>query len=128
MLVRVSTALVILNNAAPMSLCSICPAPGGCCSGFHLFTGRGDAHTDFTVWAEDWKTQAQAFLDKHALPYTPAELRGIAYDPTEKAEFGVPYFSCSHLTPEGRCGIWATRPRVCSDYVPLTDSLCKFPR
>lgn len=37
------------------------------------------------------------------------------------------YSPCRHLTPEGRCGIYATRPEVCRDY-PVDGPSCRAAR
>lgn len=37
------------------------------------------------------------------------------------------YSPCRHLTPEGRCSIYATRPEVCRDY-PVDGPACRAVR
>lgn len=119
-----SHALVILQAAAPMSLCSICPKPGACCKGFQLFTTINGMRAEFTVPRSAWRDRAQSFLNLCGLPYT---LDG--YRETSRTSHSVtPVFRCEHRTHEGRCGIWERRPKVCSDFLPAADPLCIFPR
>lgn len=69
--------------------------------------------------------EAQAFLDDEKLPFTP--LRVIEEVTYEDGTVGViPIFGCTHVTAEGRCSIYETRPETCRIFVPGSDHLCVF--
>lgn len=114
-----SELLPILHPA--MKLCQICPKPGRCCSGFILSNDQGS----ITVWAESWEANAADYPKAHGLPFRPARREGSYWTPSF-GEYTIVRFACEHLTSEGRCGIYDTRPEVCRRFVPGESTLCVF--
>lgn len=111
-------ALVRLDDLPQMTLCSICPKPGHCCKSFTLFTLD---ETEVTFWRDGFEEQAKEYA-----PFVPT----IQAEYVSK-ETGEPYvsvrWSCPHLTGQGRCGIYETRPVICRRFLPGDKSqLCVF--
>ncbi len=101
-----------------MSLCDTCRAPGQCCTHLYLITDVSLAY-----WLDEpFPTKAL----KHRLPFKPlpADLGMVDFDMQHHKLYGTPAFTCPKLTPQGRCSIYHSRPQLCRDYQPLTDSMC----
>lgn len=124
---------VLLSDIPAMTNCSICPKPGSCCSGFTV--NFGDAYT------ADWEAEATKKLQEYGLPfvvsgvYISKEHFRSAWHPIitgtnlnrVTGESVHPLYSCTKLLPNGRCGIYETRPQLCRLFVPGSDGLCVFP-
>jgi Fe-S-cluster containining protein len=123
---------ILREHGAPMSLCAICPVPGACCRGFTLsYLDKNEDESSRqapTFWLDTWMQDAQAWVDERDLPFFPSRIDETLYaEDTGRAYVSV-RFDCVCLRPDGRCGIYETRPKLCRQYVPLQDELCKFPR
>lgn len=93
------------------SPCDTCPKPGSCCKGF----------TISKVFPEGVDVKkVQAFLDEEELPYTPSKPCSVAEEDGGRRWT----YDCPKLLLNGRCGIYADRPKPCRNYEPATDSLC----
>jgi Fe-S-cluster containining protein len=115
-----NTLLPILRENAPlMSLCSICPKPGACCSNFMLY---GDGASP-TFWKDSWQEDAIADLEAKGLPFYPARIVQEFTSADGRVYVTVEY-DCPELEDDGRCGIYADRPSLCRRYMPLSDQLC----
>ena len=128
-----SSLLPILREKSPqMSMCSICPVPGACCKGFvlsHIPDGKTEGeHESPAFWLRNWKDQAAAWLEERGYDFVPATIHTIWSRESEPSSWVSVRFDCPHLLGSGRCGIYETRPRVCRQFTPLEDDLCKFPR
>lgn len=103
-----------------MSTCDNCPKPGACCTDFALNIGRVPAAT--------WLEAAKKKIEGHNLPFYPSRPSKpgmeIAGEPLEVDGMIYVRFSCTRLTPEGRCGDYERRPMLCRVYQPKQDSLC----
>ena len=110
-----------------MTFCSICPEPGRCCRKFclnHENDGRWEA---LTFFRDSWREDAAEHARQQGHPFAPLEI--IEHDPildTEGRERVMVWWTCPKLTPEGRCGTYADRPRLCRTFVPGTNGLCAF--
>ena len=114
-----SSLLPVLASDPPqMELCNVCPKPGVCCNNFIL----GGGEERFPV--ESWRENAEALLVAWGLPFTVLGERTRIMD--ADGEHVVPEFGCTHVTGEGRCGIYNERPATCRTFVPGTDELCAF--
>lgn len=93
-------------------VCATCRSPGACCKHIPL---------TLMVSFEGWRERAQAVLDTNALYMLhPERVHPVP-------EFGDTHrviFSCSFLTPEGRCGEYEKRPDLCRGFIPKSDPLC----
>jgi Fe-S-cluster containining protein len=111
-----------------MSLCDTCKRPGHCCSGFML--GGGSFPPART------REEAQAQIDKQlmhrvdgTLQISPFELMYLENFLQADHVTGIKDWvagwkmRCTKLV-NGRCSIYDTRPQLCKDYAPATDSLC----
>lgn len=108
-----------------MSLCDQCTKPGNCCKELVLTSNNFNGN----VWAENWKQQAIDAVSQHIenSPFVPIRLRlaeGESRDPAAKAPYGTVLWSCTRLTPEGRCGDYENRPQLCREYEAGSDRLC----
>lgn len=108
-----------------MSLCDSCFAPGACCKRINFKTGSKTA----SFWAdESVEDQLRAIM--HAddaarpFPFVVLEMGERYTDPESGREYVAPTFTCSNLTPEGRCGDYENRPWLCRDFEPAMDALC----
>jgi Fe-S-cluster containining protein len=99
--------------------CDTCTKPGACCQDFVL-SGRGGA---FMFDADSWWTEANNLMEKHELPFNPLRIDTQSEKCDAEGMVGV-RFTCPQVTPEGRCGIYDARPKLCRDYAPGSDKLC----
>lgn len=112
-----STLLPILQTT-PASLCDTCPEPGRCCKQFCLPAAP-------SFWLKSWREDAQKWLDDNGLPFAPhSHSKRIVRDRESGDDYVLVWFGCNHLTPEGRCGMYETRPETCRIFEPASDSLC----
>jgi Fe-S-cluster containining protein len=118
---------ILAADAPQMSLCGICPVPGACCKGFKLSEPNEDGERwNPTFWVDSWEADASKWLQDKELDFVPAR-PAETWTAADGREYCTVQFDCSHITEEGKCGIYATRPRLCRVYRPLSDPLCKFP-
>jgi Fe-S-cluster containining protein len=104
------------NNEA----CATCPKPGACCSGFRLVDIDGEART---FWAYNWRQAATQKMAEEGLPFLPLEA-GHRYKEKGGRAWVYPSFTCPKLGPDGRCTIYADRPKLCRIFIPKSDPLC----
>ena len=116
-----SFALVVLNDVPQMHLCSVCAKPGACCSNFVLSSNSFDG----VFWLDEWPVEAQRMLHERGLPFVPLHVSGIMFDAAGRG-YGYGRFGCDKLLPSGLCGIYDTRPYVCSSFVPASNRLCIY--
>lgn len=114
---------VLYEHTPQMTACAYCPEPGHCCTGFSITQCYGGAAPGEppTFWGETWEADAKAYLAESNLPFVPERIaeRYIA----DGREYVTIKFGCEHLA-DGRCGIYATRPKLCRNYEPGHDKLC----
>lgn len=109
-----------------MSLCDTCAKPGACCNDLVLTGSRWAG----TVWADGWREQALEKVDSviPGHPFIPLRLRlaeGADRDPAAgDAPYGTVHWACKLIQPDGRCGDYESRPRLCRDYEAGSDRLC----
>ena len=84
-------------------LCSYCPAK--CCRYFSLPIERPETFDDFEYLR--WY-----LLHEHATIYT-----------EDDRWYLLVYTECKHLQSDNRCGIYATRPKICREY---STSQCEY--
>lgn len=102
-----------------MALCDQCYAPGICCKNFGLFDGGNE----LSFWLRGNGTVKQ-HLAENKLPFIPSFEQAFV-DGESNRKYGNYSFSCSKLTPEGRCSIHQDRPQLCRDLEPAGGSpLC----
>ncbi|MFM0165751.1 YkgJ family cysteine cluster protein [Paraburkholderia sediminicola] len=104
-----------------MSACDTCPKPGSCCTDFALNIGLFQKDT--------WKEAAQEKLNSVGLPFffpkrLAVEGRETAGGPVDVDGKVMIRYGCSRLTPDGRCGDYDNRPKLCHSYQPKSDALC----
>lgn len=80
---------------------------------------RGDVPVTFWV-DEDVNEQIAA----HGLPFKLIELIDEYVDEESGRPYSKAALSCPHLTNSGRCGIYESRPEVCSSFEPGSSPLC----
>lgn len=100
-----------------MSLCDTCAAPGACCKRMRFWLG-GDP---MTQWVGNDLNEDNPQLDLP--PVYPVEMveQWISPEGRPYAEYR---YGCYALQPDGRCGIYEDRPKLCRDYEPGTDPMC----
>lgn len=104
----------------PEISCDRCAAPGTCCKSFPLSAEFPIGSTHETV---------QAWLAKENLPFNPIR-RQYVYPGGNKIVVGPKgwyenwLFTCTKVTPEGRCSIYEDRPTLCKIYEPGMDAMC----
>lgn len=104
-----------------VSLCETCSSPGHCCKDFALNNGEWN---DFD--ADKWQDEGKAFVMRHDLPFLPLRVAGPDENSGNVPRDGRVFlrFTCPLLTPEGRCGDYENRPRLCRVFEAASDRLC----
>jgi len=110
---------ILQSQAAPMSLCEICPQPGRCCAGFNL---KGSIFNEGVLWEHNWREESARLLAEFNLPFKPISIEAEYVG--DEGKYGEVRYSCPKVTAEGRCGIYETRPKVCRIFVPAQNILC----
>lgn len=87
-------------------LCDACISPGACCK--RLVISGGGLELPMS------HEKAEHLIMHHRQPFRPSAQR----------ESGVWEWTCYQLQPDGRCGIYETRPQLCRDFKPGEDPLC----
>jgi Fe-S-cluster containining protein len=113
---------VLQSSVSQMQLCGICPDPGRCCRKMVLSSGA----QALTYWKDGWEDAARADMQRRGLPFEPLAI-AEEYADSEGIAYVSVFMTCPELLPNGRCGIYEDRPRVCRSYVPASDRLCVFP-
>lgn len=80
-----------------------------------------------TFWLKSWKSDVAVWLAAKSLDFVP-RIDETHRDQESGEEYVSVRFDCPHVTAVGRCGIYQTRPKLCRQFVPMEDQLCKFPR
>lgn len=98
------TAVIPIRAMTPETKCSFCPG-SKCCN---YITQRLDAPRsmedfDLLLWQISHR-DIQVYKD-------------------EDGWFLLVNTTCTHLQPDGRCGIYETRPQICRDY---SNDFCEF--
>lgn len=103
--------------------CESCPNPGVCCRDFGL-TGSGGEVRFYREIPGSAVSEADLEIAALAagLPFRPNRRRFIATD--QVGEFEIWTWRCPHVTRDGRCAIYETRPEVCRSYRPGVDAMC----
>ena len=107
---------ILYENAPQMTTCAFCPKPGACCTGFVLTGGSYQG----SYKPDEWELRAMDAIVDHNLPF---KVIG-AYWPKTENYYVAPIYGCDHLTSDGRCGIYESRPQVCRAFVPMSAPLC----
>lgn len=110
-----------------MSACDTCAAPGACCRDMAISSDADFGAFYVSQWPHEAVATLAAKLPGH--PFIPLRLEMV--DPSEarhyadaEGPYGIGHWSCTRLTPEGRCGDYDNRPALCRSYEPLSDRLC----
>ncbi len=101
-----------------MSLCDRCYSPGHCC---RRFTPNEGGFEKVHKVSEGEQAVVE-WLAKHHLPFDPLKIRDTSDSAVGKV--AAWYYRCPHLGPEGRCGIYESRPDLCRSFEPQSDELC----
>jgi len=115
----VSEFIILGQERSEMVLCDICPDPGLCCRNFD---------STLTYWDDAQPEEVQQYIDflnGGPMPWIP---RGPG---TKKFESGGRQYShwkfdCRKLDSNGRCTIYADRPRACRTFIPGATEICAF--
>jgi len=109
---------ILYENRPAMSLCGICPKPGACCKDFTI--------SKITYWIDEGLEAAQKDFADRGLPFQVIGWRRETWksDEDDGREYGEARCDCPKLTADGRCSIYSTRPKTCSNYEPASDGLC----
>ncbi len=112
----------LIETAVPPPIPDLCHKCGRCCKSATTF----HQHEKVTALAAEGDFEAQEFL-RVFKPYPSIEAaRAVVPEQVEQvlevanrrddmdAE-KVTFYYCDHVTPEGLCGIYETRPRCCKD-------------
>lgn len=106
-----------------MSLCDKCYAPGRCCTRIQITNVLGEPAGYESLYGLKHVTQqireempTSKFVAIKKIPGTDGFFEDIPV-----AQY---IFDCEALQPNGRCGIYETRPNVCRKYEAASDSLC----
>lgn len=107
-----------------MSACDTCAAPGACCRDIPIHSG-----TWGNFYPRQWPHEAVAYLGAKMPGHPFIPLRLEMFPPEEipadaEGPYGMGRWSCTRLTPEGRCDDYDNRPALCRAYEPLSDRLC----
>lgn len=104
-----------------MSLCNKCIKPGSCCNNFVL-SGHGFG----TEYESEWQEVGAKRVERFGLPFIPIrfEQSATSLKDTDVPPWGMIRYSCSKVTEDGRCSIYATRPQLCRSYKAGSDGLC----
>lgn len=100
------------------SICESCTAPGICCRKFPLTGERGE----FSVWADEDPVAALENAIGAAMPFEPLEVHR-SYE-SDGRRYQTWWWSCPHVSAEGRCGIYDDRPKTCRVFAAGEDALC----
>lgn len=106
-----------------MGLCDTCKQPGACCRDIPIYVGRSWGN----FFPRDWPERAAAELAQKlpGHPFIPLRLEIFPEDQIIGTDpYGAGRWSCSNLTPEGRCGDYENRPELCRNYEAGSDRLC----
>lgn len=74
---------------------------------------------DSPTWKED---HAEALKSNGLEFFVPVGIR--FYKNEDGRAIGNVLLKCTHLTEQGRCSIYETRPLLCRQYIEKSDSLC----
>lgn len=116
-------------NTLPAKLCDVCKDPGACCREIPLsavFWDDEDINIEWPRRRDDYAAGPNGHM-----PFTPIrkDLRSAGHvDPATGRTYSQWLFSCSALQPDGRCGVYLTRPFCCSSYRAGSDRLCAMYR
>lgn len=104
----------------PIDLCAHCPDPGLCCRGIKLYSGLGAR----SLGGAETVLEGLVWLATvhHEDPWMGHQ--GLPFLPESRDADGGWSLSCPRLTPEGRCGDYENRPRLCRTYEPGRDAPC----
>jgi len=101
----------------PVGLCARCQKPGHCCKVISL----NIKETGTTL-------EALAWLANNPQPFIDGSMAPVPFLPTEEFKQSIwglrRIWYCTELTPDGRCGIYDRRPKLCADPVPGSDDYC----
>jgi Fe-S-cluster containining protein len=81
-----------------------------------------------TFWIDNWQQDAQKWVDERGLDFKATSINQKFHDDETGKVYVSVHYDCPNLTPDGRCGIYETRPNLCRIFVPGTDPLCVFGR
>jgi Fe-S-cluster containining protein len=103
-----------------MSACDTCVKPGACCHDFALNGSRGGLR----FGEENWLEEATTRMEQYGMPFQPLRIDPQKWNGDEETGLVAVRFTCPKVTPEGRCSIYETRPKLCRDYKAGEDKLC----
>lgn len=101
----------------PLDLCGECGDPGRCCRDIRLYSGgaglsEAETKLDALVWLAT-AYHSDEWMGNMGLPFLP-----------DRKEDGMWVLSCPRLTPDGRCGDYENRPRLCRIFRPGEEHPC----
>lgn len=94
-----------------MSACSV-PCNGKCCEDFFLAYSPSELKESYEYWREQKYETGRTFLDDIWLIYPMVRLARTEQEDGKTLH----YYRCTHLTVEGKCGIYENRPAMCAEY------------
>jgi len=124
-----------MTTSLPARLCDVCRSPGACCKNFQLnisFWDDKDIH-------EQWQHKLLEFgavvtgngvhgndgVHGEMSQFVPAKSSEQHWlDEESGRTYSRWGFMCKALQPNGLCGMYDKRPRVCRDYKEGSDKLC----
>lgn len=98
-----------MSNLTAFS-CDTCSKPGHCCKGFGLNTSNNDPLGISMELMQNGLTMFE--LVQTVEPQEGQRIKHL--------------FRCTMLEPDGRCGIYESRPKLCRDYKPGSDPMCVY--
>lgn len=98
------------------SMCDSCRSPGACCKAIRLSGGGRAADRHDAIQAPMSFERAE----HRAMELGLWMMRPLHQDTAD----GSWAWECTQLQPNGRCGIYDSRPQLCRDYRPGEDPLC----
>jgi len=111
--------IILSNQGAQGTLCSICPEPGACCKLFD---------TSATYWNDAQQEEVDRYMAEQfgTLPWRAVRPGSESWKNDEGREYSFWLFTCPKLSKEGRCTIYESRPKGCRNFVPASHSICVF--
>lgn len=103
----------------PVDLCGNCSDPGMCCREIRLYSRNDRAFGDAATVLEAYVALATVVHADEWMFDT-----GLPFVPERRDPDGTWVMSCPRLTPEGRCGDYENRPRLCRTFTPGNDWPC----
>lgn len=107
------------------SLCDKCFAPGACCKRLSLsYLGEDEEYHQITFWDDEGEEAIRKYMKKKNYSFVINEKVGTWVDEESGRTYSAYNYNCTALLPNGRCGRYKTRPKLCRAYEAASDGLC----